>query len=125
MSAYAIDPTATDGGFHLCDCAEGVTLLDEPRLFEVNFVRRKDSPTLTGQYPVGMLPQPGLLLVQEHFVASRRQVLPLAGVADLEPGDLIGVAHDPLFRVAQNASQHADQDCRTPGLSCHKFACHR
>ena len=45
--------------------------------------------------------------MQEHFVASGRQVLPLTGVADLEPGDLVGVAHAPLLSVPLGALQHA------------------
>ena len=45
--------------------------------------------------------------MQEHFVASGRQVLPLTGVADLEPGDLVGIAHAPLLRVPIDALQHA------------------
>ena len=107
VSAYAIDPTATDGGFHLLyDGTVGVTLSDEPQLLEVNLVRSNGSPALTGHYLVDMLPQPGILSMQEHFVASGRQVLPLTGVADLEPGDLVGVAHAPLLRVPLDASQH-------------------
>ena len=54
-----------------------------------------------------MLPQPSLLSLQEQLVASGRQVLPLTSVTDLEPGDLVGVAHAPLFRVPLNALQHA------------------
>ena len=59
-------------------------------------MRSNGSPALTGQYLVDMLPQPGILSMQENFVASGRQVLPLTGVADLELGDLVGVAHAPL-----------------------------
>ena len=71
VSAYAIEPTATDGGVHLLYYgAVGVTLSDEPQLLEVNLVRSNGSPALTGQYLMGMLPQSGLLSVQEHFVAS-------------------------------------------------------
>ena len=54
-----------------------------------------------------MLPQPDILPMQELFVASGRQVLPLTGVADLEPGDLVGVAHVPLLSVLLGALQHA------------------
>ena len=46
---------------------------------------------------------------REHYVASRRQVLPLTGVADLEPGNLVGIAHAPLLRVPLGALQHASQ----------------
>ena len=109
MSAYAIDPTAADGGFHpLYDGAVGVTLSDEPRLLEVNLVRCNGSPALTGQYVVDMLPQPGLFSVQEHFIASGQQVLPLTGDADVEPGDLVGTAHAPLLLVPLNALQNGD-----------------
>ena len=49
VSAYAIDPTATDGGFHaLYDGTVGVTLSDEPQLLEVNLVRSIGSRALTG-----------------------------------------------------------------------------
>ena len=48
VSAYAIDPTATDGGFHLLyDGTIGVTLSDEPQLLEVNFMRSNGSPPVT------------------------------------------------------------------------------
>ena len=35
-----------------------------------------------------MLPQSSIRSMQEHLVASERQVLPSIGVADLVPGDL-------------------------------------
>ena len=54
-----------------------------------------------------MLPQPSILSTQEHFVDSGRQLLPLTGVADLEPGDLVGVAHAPLLSVPLGALRHA------------------
>ena len=77
VSAYAIEPTATNGGFHLLyDGSVGVTLSDEPQLLEVNLVGSNDPPALTGHYLVHMLPQSGILSIQEHFVASGRQVLP-------------------------------------------------
>ena len=110
VSACAIDHTETDVGFHLLyDGAVGVTSSDEPRLLEVNLVRSNGSPALTRQHLVDTLPQPGLFRVQKHLVASGRQVLPLTGVADLEPGDLVAVAHSPRVSVPLNALQHADQ----------------
>ena len=54
-----------------------------------------------------MLPQPSLLSLQEQLVASGRQVLPLTSVTDLEPGDLVGVAHAPLLSVPFGALQRA------------------
>ena len=70
-------------------------------------MRSNGYPALTGHYLVDMLPQPGILSMKEHFVALGRQVLPLTGVADLEPGDLVGVAHAPLLHVLLDALQHA------------------
>ena len=106
--AYAIEPTATNGGFHLLyDGTVGVTLSDEPQLLEVNLVRSNGSPELTGHYLLDMLPQPSILSTQENFVASGRQLLPLTGVADLEPGDLVGVAHAPHLSVPLGALKHA------------------
>ena len=52
-----------------------------------------------GHYLVDMMPQSDLPAVEEHFVASGRQVLPLVGVATLEPGDILGVAHASLLSV--------------------------
>ena len=121
VSAYAIDSTATNGGFHLLyDGTVGVTLSDKPQLLEVNLVRSNGSPALTGHYLVDMLPQPGILSMQEHFVASGRQVLPLTGVADLESGDLVGVAHAPLLSVPLGALQHATHAAKPhPGQFAH------
>ena len=107
VAAYAVDPAATDGAFHLLyDSPTGVALSDEPQLFAVNLVRSNGSPGLTGHYSVDILPQPGFISGQKHFVASGRQVLPLIGVADLEPGDLVGVADAPFVRVSLGALQH-------------------
>ena len=81
---------------------------------------------LTGHYLVDMLTQPDLLLVEQQFVASGWQVLPFVGVADLEPGDLLGVAHTPLIRVPLDALQHNSRlfprpACGTPDLSRYRF----
>ena len=82
---------------------------DEPWLLEVNLVRNNGPPALAGHYLIDMWPQTGIRSMKEHFVASGRQVLPLRGVADLEPGDLVGVAHAPLLRLPLDALQHATQ----------------
>ena len=72
----------------------------------MNLVRSNGSQALTGHYPVDMLPQSDLPSEEEHFVASGRQVIPLVGVSNLEPGDVIGVAHAPLMSVSLGALQH-------------------
>ena len=107
VAAYTGDPLASNGASHLrCDGNTGVTLLGEPQLLAVNLVRSNGSLALTGHYFVDILPQPDFLSGQKHFVASGRHVIPLAGVADLEPGDLVGVADAPLLRVPLGALQH-------------------
>ena len=61
-----------------------------------------------------MLPQSDLTSVREHFVASGRQDVPVVGVADLEPDDILGVIHVPLMCVPLDVLQH---DTRAPVLS--------
>ena len=103
MWAYDINPIASDGGFHLrYDGAVGITLSDEPQMLAVNLVRSNGSQALTGHYLVDMLPQDDLPSGAEHFVASGRQVIPLVVVSNLEPGDILGVAHVPLTCVLLN-----------------------
>ena len=115
MPAYAIDPVASGGGFHLrYDDAVGVAVSDEPQLLAVNLIRSNGSQALTGHHLVDMLPQSGLPSVEGYFVASGRQVLPHVGGADLEPGDILGLAHAPLMCVPRDVLQH---DSRAPGLS--------
>ena len=107
VAAFVVDPAPSNGAFHLrFDGTTGVTLSDEPQLLAVNLVRSNGSPTLTGHYLVDILPQPDILSGQKHFVASGRQVLPLIGVAELEPGYLVGVADSPLLRILLGALQH-------------------
>ena len=107
VRAYAVNPVASGEGFHLCyDGAVGVTLSDQPILLAVNLVRSYGSQALTGHYLVDMLSQSDLSSEEEHFVASGRQAIPLVGVSNLEPGDLLGVAHAPLMNVPLDALQH-------------------
>ena len=97
IAAYAVDPAPSNGAFHVrYGGTTGVTLSDEPQLLAVNLVHNNGSPALTGHYLVDTLPQPDILTGQKQFVASGRQVLPLLGVAELEPSDLVGVADAPL-----------------------------
>ena len=115
MRAYAITPVASGGGFHLrYDGTVGVTLSDEPQLLAVNLVRSNGSQALTKHHLVDMLPQADLLSEEEHFVTYGWHVISLVGVSNLEPGDLLGVAHAPLMCVPLDTLQHDD---RPPGPS--------
>ena len=87
MSVHAADPAAMGGGFHIrYEGATGVTLSDDTQLLAVNLVRSDGSPAFTGRHLVDMMPQPDLPSVEEHFVASGRQVLPFVGVGGPRAG---------------------------------------
>ena len=75
-------------------------------------VRSNGSPALTVRYTVEMLPQSDLPFAEKHFVASMRQVLPIVGAADLELGDLLGVARVPLMRAPVDVFQRTDSALR-------------
>ena len=97
---------ASGGGFHIrYDGAVGVTLSDDPKLLAVKLVRSNGSQALTRNYLVDLLPQFDLPSEESHFVASGRQIIPLVGVSNLEPADLLGVAHAPLMCVPLDALQ--------------------
>ena len=96
VRAYAMNPVASGEGFHLrYDGAVGVPVSNELQFLAVNLVNSMD-----------MLPQSDLPSQEEHVVASGRQVIPPVGVSNLEPGDLLGVAHAPLLCVPLEALQH-------------------
>ena len=57
---------------------------------------------------------------RHNIVASGRQVFPLIGVADLEPGDLLGVADAPLLLIPLSALQQRTQAAGAhPGQASH------
>ena len=100
VAVYGVDHAALNGAFHLrYDGTTGVILADEPQLLAVNLVRSNGFPALTAHYFDDIRPQSDNVSGSEHFVASGRQVLPLTDVADLKPGDLVGVADALLLRV--------------------------
>ena len=97
---------ASGGGFYIrYDGAVGVTLSDDPKLLAVKLVRSNGTQALTRNYLVDLLPQFDLPSEERHFVASGRQIIPLVGVSNLEPADLLGVAHAPLMCVPLDALQ--------------------
>ena len=84
----------------------GVTPPDEPELLALDFVHSDGSPALTGHYLVGIMSQSDLPSVGEYFEAPGQQILPLVRVADLEPGDIAGVAHASLMNALPDGLQH-------------------
>ena len=69
----------------------------------MNLVRLDGSPALTGHYMVDLLPVNDDSYPLERFVSSGRQLIPLTGYEDLEPGDNLGTASSPLPRVSLEA----------------------
>ena len=98
-AAYIHNCKTLDAAYHLVYNGRSVTLTDSPRLIPVNLVRLDGSPALTGHYMVGLLPVHADSVPSERFVASGRQLIPLTGYQDLEPGDVLGTASSPLLRV--------------------------
>ena len=66
-------------------------------------VRSSKMPALVGDYHVTFCPTHGKLSSTDAFVSNGRQRIPLAGDANLEPGDLLGFASAPLLRVPFDA----------------------
>lgn len=73
VSAYAIDPFASDVCFHLrYDSTVDVTLSDESQLLAVNLSLSNGFSVLTGHYPVDMQPRSDMFSAEKHLVASGR-----------------------------------------------------
>ena len=89
--------------YHLVYDGQGVSLTDSPQLIPVNLVRLDGSPALTGHYMVGLLPVHNDSNPLERFISSDRQLIPLMGYQDLEPGDVLVTASSPLLRVLLEA----------------------
>ena len=102
-AAYIRDRTSSDAVYHLVYDGLGVSLTDSPQLIPVNLVRRDGSPALTNHYMVDLPPAHNSSDPSERFVSSGRQLIPLTGYQDLEPGDVLGTASSPLLRVPLEA----------------------
>ena len=53
-----------------------------------------------------LFPQSDLPSAEEHLFAPERHVIPLGGVANFEPLEVLGVFHAPLMCVPLDAMQH-------------------
>ena len=102
-AAYIRNREATDAAYHLVYDGQGVSLTESPQLIPVNSVRLDVSPALTGHYMVDLLPVYDDSNPSERFVSSGRQLIPLTGYQDLEPGNVLGTASSPLLRVPLEA----------------------
>ena len=102
-AAYIRNHEASANAYHLVYDGLGVSLTDSPQLIPVNLVRLDGSPALTGHYMVDLLPVNADPNPLERVVSSGRQLIPLTGYQDLEPGDILGTASSPLLRVSLEA----------------------
>ena len=98
-AAYIHSCETLDSTHHLTYDGTGMTLTTAPQLVPVNLVRLDGSPALTCHYMVDIATAHDGQGPFEHFVASGRQTIPLTGLRDLEPGDILGTASHPLLRV--------------------------
>ncbi|CAB1121588.1 unnamed protein product [Ectocarpus sp. CCAP 1310/34] len=70
-------------------------------------------PALIGEYLVSFKPEVGVLSSPDAFVSNGLQRIPLAGYAQLEPGDVIGVSAALLLRVPVETLQAAPSSIPT------------
>ena len=102
-AAYIRDRESSNAVYHLVYDGLGASLTDSPQLIPVNLVRLDGSPALKGHYMDDLPPAPDSSNPSERFVSSGRQLIPLTGYQDLEPGDVLGTATSPLVRVPLEA----------------------
>ena len=102
-AAYIRNRETSNAAYYLVYDGLGVSLTDSPQLIPVNLVRLDGSPALTGHYMVDLLPAHDDSNPLERFVSSGRQLIPLTGYQDLEPGDVLGTTSSPLLRVPLKA----------------------
>ena len=98
-AAYIHNRESSDAVYHHVYDGLRVSLTDCPQLVPVNPVRLDGSPALTGHYMVDLLPADDDSNPSERVFFSGRQLIPLTGYQDLEPGDVLGTASTPLLRV--------------------------
>ena len=98
--AYIHNCGAPDVAYDLVYDGSGMSFDIAPQRVPVSLIRLDGSVALKkvdmisthdGQYP------------SEHFVGSSRQIIPLSGYRDLEPGGIWGTVSAPLLRVPLEA----------------------
>ena len=88
-----LDSSGHHESFHLIYAGDtGVMFSRDHRLVDVDVVRSNGARALAGCYLVDMLQRGRLFSTEERIVENGRQLIPLAGVADLEPGALIATS---------------------------------
>ena len=98
-AAYIHNCAAPDVAYDLVYDGSGVSLDSAPQRVPVSLIRLDGSVALTGHNIVDISFTHDGQYPSEHFVGSSRQTIPLSGLRDLEPGDILGTASAPLVHV--------------------------
>ena len=111
------DLSAPTGGFHLLHAGDrGIPLTRDHQLVQVSLVRSNSAPPLAGIYLVDTLHVSTDLSADDNLVENDQQQIPLAGTAELEPGDLLGTSPCPLLRVlVASVLDDGSTSATTPG----------
>ena len=97
-TAFVPDSSTHPESFHLLYTGDaGITLSRDHRLIELDLIRRNGAPPLTGCHLVDMLHAADIFSTEEHIVENEHHAVSLAGVANLEPGALLGTSSSPLL----------------------------
>ena len=109
--AFASDFSAPTGGYHLLYAGDrGISLTRDHQLVPVSLVCSNGASALVGSYLVDMLHVATDFSVDENLVENGLQQIPLAGTAELEPGDLLGTSPCPLLRVPVESLLYDDHN---------------
>ena len=99
-TAFVPVSSAHPESFHLLYAGDTVIALSrDHRVVDVDFVSSNGAPALADCYQVNMLHAATDVSAEEHIVGNGRQLIPLAGAADLDPGTLLGTSSSPLLRL--------------------------
>ena len=97
--AFVSDFSAPTGGYHLLDAGDrGISFTRDHQPVQVFLVRSNGARAVARSYLVDVLHGATDFSVDENLVENSLQQIPLAGRAELEPSDLLGISSSPLLR---------------------------
>ena len=96
---FGSDFWARTGCYHLLYAGDrGISFTRDHQLVQVSLVRSNGAPALAGSYFADMLHGATDFPVDDNLVENGLQQIPLAGIAEFEPGDLLGTSPCPVLR---------------------------
>ena len=97
---FASDFSVPTGCYHLLYAGDrGISLTRNHQLVQLSLVRSNGATALASSYLVDILHGATDFSVDENLVENGLQQIPLAGTAELEPGNLFATSPRPLLRV--------------------------